>query len=80
MIFNLTFNSEWIANGKWIEAKKFNFEKIANLLSPKPLTRIHPSESSELGEPNKFCRPSEQKAIAHDSGLFGGLAPQTVKA
>ncbi|PWC17126.1 hypothetical protein DDT52_16415 [Brenneria roseae subsp. roseae] len=29
------------------------------------------------GEPNKFRRPSERKAIAHDSGLFGGRQPRT---
>ena len=27
------------------------------------------------GEPNKFRRPSERKAVAHDSGLFGGHSP-----
>lgn len=30
---------------------------------------------SGRGEPNKFRRPSERKAVAHDSDLFGGHSP-----
>ena len=37
-------------------------------------SRAH-ADFAGRGEPNKFRRPSERKAVAHDSGLFGGHRP-----
>lgn len=39
-------------------------------------SRAH-ADFAGRGEPNKFRRPSERKAVAHDSGLFGGRQPRT---
>lgn len=64
----------------WRADRKFNFAEIANFQAPRPPANIRPKRIEQAGgEPNKFRRPSERKAVAHDSGLFGGLAPHTVK-
>ncbi|WP_233628422.1 hypothetical protein [Citrobacter amalonaticus] len=63
----------------WSADRKFNFAEIVNFQAPRPPAQFAQSELSRPGEPNKFRRPSERKAVAHDSGLFGGLAPHTVK-
>ena len=47
---------------KWNVDRKFNFGEIANFQDPRPPANIRPSELKRAGEPQKFCRPSEQKA------------------
>ncbi|OMP92205.1 hypothetical protein BZP36_18875 [Raoultella terrigena] len=47
---------------KWREVSKFHFEEMANLRRPNPPASVHPrGNRAGRGEPNKFCRPSEQK-------------------
>ncbi|MCW2482408.1 hypothetical protein, partial [Candidatus Symbiopectobacterium sp. NZEC135] len=66
---------------KWREASKFNFAEIANLRPPNPPASVPPEGNrAGRGEPQKFCRPSEQKGIPQNAGFCGGLAPHTVAA
>lgn len=60
----------------WSADRKFNIAEIANFQAPRPPANIRPKRIEQAGEPNKFRRPCERKAVAHDSGLFGGL-PRT---
>ena len=76
MVFWLHTPESVIRGVKWREASKFNFEEIANLRRQTHLRAFPPKGNrKDRGEPNKFCRPSEQKDAPTRRVIWGALAP-----
>ncbi|GAB7261526.1 hypothetical protein DZS_13870 [Dickeya ananatis] len=54
---------------------------MANLRRPNPPASVSPKGNrAGRGEPNKFCRPSEQKDAPTRRFIWGATAPHTVAA
>ncbi|ECG8633892.1 hypothetical protein FNN91_23505 [Salmonella enterica subsp. salamae] len=57
---------------KWSAERKFGFEETVNFQAPRPPANIRPERIEQAGgEPQKFCRPREQKGTPTCRFLWG---------